>query len=336
MAKPLSERVFPFLAFGLAKYTENVQKYPYPPELLYAQHHLSLAMLTSYPATITEFFELCKKPLEEWWPGKTLPDKVDKRFELLEPSGELGQQAIEYLKTYDLPDGITPQGIQVILDSEQMGGICRNARKAASYDPSGAQNDYVAVRSYVITHPWTTSDKLRRELRDLRHILPQEAEDLYQESSSVGLALLYKGPDQLEPCYWNCRVCGPLYQRDGRLGSIKPGACEKRCPGRHTWQPLDVDDNTRELERGVHLYTHIPGITEMQLYHWLMNEIRPTRPALQEVDLWPGIDRYDLRLTFRGSVWAVDVKDYKDPFSLGEYIKQDPRPPQQNDPWCNE
>ncbi len=336
MAKPLSERVFPFLAFGLAKYTENVQKYPYPPELLYAQHHLSLAMLTSYPATITEFFELCKKPLEEWWPGKTLPDKVDKRFELLEPSGELGQQAIEYLKTYDLPDGITPQGIQVILDSEQMGGICRNARKAASYDPSGAQNDYVAVRSYVITHPWTTSEKLRRELRDLRHILPQEVGDLYQESSSVGLALLYKGPDQLEPCYWNCRVCGPLYQRDGRLGSIKPGACEKRCPGRQTWQPLDVEDNTRVLKRGVHLYTHIPGITEMQLYHWLMNEIRPTRPALQEVDLWPGIDRYDLRLTFRGSVWAVDVKDYKDPFSLGEYIKQDPRPPEQKDPVWNE
>jgi hypothetical protein len=326
VAKPLPEQVFPFLAFGLAKYMENEQKYPYPPELLYAQHHLSLAMLTSYPATITEFFELCKKPLGEWWPGETLPDKFDKRFELLEPNGELGQQVIEYLKTYKLPDSITFQGIQVVLDSELMGNICRDARKAAAYDPTGAQRDYVAVRGYVITHPWTTSEKLRRELRDLLHIRIQDVRELYQDSDSVGPALRYQGADRSKPCYWNCSVCGPLYQRNGRLGSIKPGACEKRCPSKLGWQPLDIEDNTLVLKRGVHLYTCIPGATEIELYRWLADEVRPTLSVLQQVDLWPMIDSYDLRLTFRENVWAVDVKDYKDPFTLGKYIKQDTHP----------
>ena len=73
----------------------------------------------------------------------------------------------------------------------------------------------------------------------------------------------------------------------------------------------------------------------MQLYRWLIDEIIPKQRSLQEVELWPGIDKYDLRLTFRRSIWAVDVKDYKDPFSLGNHIQQDIRPPEQEDPLWN-
>src|SRR5258707_1947252 len=131
MAKLLAKRAFLCLALGLAKYMTSTQKYPYPPELLYAQHHLSLAMLTSYPATITGYFELCKKPLEDWWPG-AIPDKVDKRLALLEPDGDLGQQVIEYLLTaYDLPEDLTLRGIQEFLDRELMGIICGKLRKTA-------------------------------------------------------------------------------------------------------------------------------------------------------------------------------------------------------------
>lgn len=337
MGETLSKRVFTFLALGLAKYTESMQKYPYPPELLYAQHHLSLSMLTSYPATITGFFRLCQKPLEDWWPGD-LPDNVDKRLALLEPDGEceLGQQVIEYLLMYDLPEDITSQGIQEILDRKLMENICRTAWHGASYDPIGAQHEYVAVRSYVISHPWTTSERLRRSLRDLRHIPLNDVGDLYQESSAAGSALCYQEPGQSKAYYWNCSVCGPLYQRNGRLGSIKPGACEKRCPGSQTWQSLDIEDNTWVLKRGVHLSTHIPGFTEIGIYRWLLDEVQPGQLALQQVELWPGIDTYDLRITLRGKVWAVDVKDVKGPFSLGEYIKNDRRSSQHEAPTWDE
>ena len=46
---------------------------------------------------------------------------------------------------------------------------------------------------------------------------------------------------------------------------------------------------------------------------------------LQQVVLWPGVDRYDLLLRFQDGTWAVDVKDYKDPFALGKHIAQDNR-----------
>ena len=72
MTRSLPEEVFPYLAIGLAKYVEGEQKYPYPDELSYALNQLSLAMLTTYPGTITDLFELFEKPLERWWPG-TLP-----------------------------------------------------------------------------------------------------------------------------------------------------------------------------------------------------------------------------------------------------------------------
>ena len=169
MAKPLSELVFPSLAVGLAKYTENKQKYPYPDELLYALHHLSLAMRASFPATITEFFEnYCKRPLDAWWPNKNDLTTIDGRLELLEQDGKLGQQVIDYFITHKnkFLDNISLRDIQEIVDSERMGKIVGKARNAASYDPDGAQREYVAVRSYVITHPWTTTEKLR-ELRTL-------------------------------------------------------------------------------------------------------------------------------------------------------------------------
>lgn len=333
MAKTLAKRVFPSLALGLAKYIQSTQKYPYPVELLYAQHHLSLALLASYPVTITDFFELCKKPLEDWWPGD-LPENVEKRLSLLESDDELEEQMIEYLIACNITDDIDLQDISDISDRKLMGNICKKLRNiAAEFDPDGAQREYAAIRSFVISHPWTTEKQLQRELYGaLRHLSPADVGDLYQNTDALGSELLYQGFGRTEACYWNCRACGPLYQRSGRLGSIQLGVCDKRCPGSQTWQPLAAEDYTRVLKRGVQLSTHIPGLTEMELYHWLQNEVRPRWSALQQVELWPGVDTYDLRLTLRGKVWAVDVKDYKSPFWLGDCIKQDKRPQEQEDP----
>ena len=86
MTRLLSEDVFPYLAIGLAKYVESEQKYPYPDELSYALNQLSLAMLTTYPSTITYLFDLFETPLEQWWPG-TPPPGIDPRFELLYEGG---------------------------------------------------------------------------------------------------------------------------------------------------------------------------------------------------------------------------------------------------------
>jgi hypothetical protein len=323
MVRIIPENVFPYLAIGLAKYTESERKYPYPPELSYAQHQLSIAMLTLYPSTITDLFSLFEKPLEQWWPG-TLPDGIDPQFELLY-EGELDDQVIDFLLAYKLPGEASLQDIQAILDNQLMVNILNTARSAYMTDPVTASSEYAAIRQYVITHPWTSSEEIRQKFRYLRSIKIQDIGALYQDSRSLSTALLYKKSGTKEFRYWNCPLCGPLYQRQSRLGSIKPNACLGRCPGPQGWQDLDPNNTPLVLKRGIHLRTHIPGLTEVQLYQWLTQDVQLNMPKLQQVVLWPGVDRYDLQLKFQDFIWAVDVKDYKDPFVLGRHISQDNR-----------
>ncbi len=323
MPRPLPEDTFPYLAIGLAKYAESKRKYPYPPELFYAQNQLSLTMLTTYPSTITALFDRFEEPLEQWWPG-TLPSGIDPRFQLLY-EGELDEQVVEFLLEYKLPAEATLQEIQVILDNKLMVNILSKAKNAYITDPIGASSDYIAIREFIITHPWTSDEELRRRFRDLHHFTSQEVGVLYQDSRAPGPALLYQRPGTSESHYWTCPLCGPLYQRNNRLGSIKPNACLGRCPGPQGWKELDPANNPRVLKRGIHLRTHLPGVTEIQLYQWLTQDVQPTLPALQKVTLWPGVDCYDLQLQFQQFAWAIDLKDYKDPFVLGRHIAQDNR-----------
>jgi hypothetical protein len=49
-----------------------------------------------------------------------------------------------------------------------------------------------------------------------------------------------------------------------------------------------------------------------------------------DVELWPAFDRYDLRIVFPNrEVWAVDVKDWANPFLLARRVKPIPSDP----PW---
>ena len=46
------------------------------------------------------------------------------------------------------------------------------------------------------------------------------------------------------------------------------------------------------------------------------------RNPLITVEEWPGIDTYDLRLTFAdGTIWAADMKDYRVPEELGKTLE---------------
>ena len=74
-----------------------------------------------------------------------------------------------------------------------------------------------------------------------------------------------------------------------------------------------VSSNAREWVRvksGIQRSTVAPGIAELRLAD------RLTRLGLS-VELWPEFDQYDLLVTFpNGSIWAVDVKDFRYPLAL--------------------
>src|SRR5690348_10180987 len=119
-------------------------------------------MLSAFPTTITDLFELFARPLEQWWPDEKLPTGIDPSFELLY-EGELDEQVVDFLLEYKFPAEATPDDLQIILDNQLMVNILNTARNAAITDPAGAHSEYVAIRKYVITHPWTTNEDLRRQ-----------------------------------------------------------------------------------------------------------------------------------------------------------------------------
>ncbi len=108
------------------------------------------------------------------------------------------------------------------------------------------------------------------------------------------------------------------------------------------------DELVCENERCRRLGRSAPGhrLSPGDDIHWLRPELRrfiaaPGRSELRlakhierlgvEVTLWPAFDAYDLRLVFPdGEAWAVDVKDWADPFRLARSVKPVPSEP----PWA--
>jgi hypothetical protein len=121
--------------------------------------------------------------------------------------------------------------------------------------------------------------------------------------------------------YWMCDYCGPLTEQYGRLRGINAVACGDhrtalsfvhRVPWRH---------GLRRITPGIHARTCLPGLPEMRLFESL-EVLRQQYPSfLIAVRLWPGIDRYDIRLEFvDGSAWAADMKDYRSPGGLVPHL----------------
>jgi len=73
------------------------------------------------------------------------------------------------------------------------------------------------------------------------------------------------------------------------------------------------------LKRGLRRFIAAPGRAELRL----AESLEKLGKSRLKVELWPNFDSYDLRIVFNdGEAWAVDVKDWADPFLLGNKVKQ--------------
>lgn len=83
-------------------------------------------------------------------------------------------------------------------------------------------------------------------------------------------------------------------------------------------EPLELE-NSREmlyrLKEGVHRYTLLPGLAELQLANRLIKKE-------YKVEMYPDVDRYDLAVHESDQVIYFDVKDYRNPYSLAAYFNQ--------------
>lgn len=319
-----SDLLFSMLVVGLEKYARADARYPFPAELQHAMNGLALMMGAHYPKTRRQFLELMNAPLSEWWipHGGEEIEGFDHRFALMY-GDELSDPAEDFiidgkLRVASIAD------LLIVKDNSLMRRFLEQKREAyqlALNDEDAAQieAEYAVVRAFVTENAYTDPQMIRRQLP---YQLQDTVREMYVPATQQHSRLLF------EDSYWHCSQCGVVgVDHEKRRQGIKPDVCDVRCPGKADWEALADNMNLLVLRTGIQRRTLIPGKLELNLYHWLEDEVRVQKPQLIEVRLYPGVDRYDIRLLFAdGEAWAVDVKDYRRATELGAHIAPHPEP----------
>jgi hypothetical protein len=282
--------------------------YPYPQNLQLGYDRVVLGFLLGgkpeqAPSSLPEFYNhWCEKPFEEW--GVEVDTEVDLENALLF-LGEPTELAIELAEAF---------GGSVL--SQQQSKIASTLLQRCQSHSQGVQI-YTKFRRFIIEHPVLSNQAL------------VEAKGLF--GLGVGLA------DLLEECYepapscyrlqgnfYACPYCHALTSVAYEQVIANPD-CNRCPPGRRLKRKVKLSQDVFKLRRGIERFWFYPGRAEIRLYQKLIEL------GLQ-VELYPSCDRYDLRLTFAdGEVWALDLKDYSNPYLLVKHLGDEPIP--SDPPW---
>lgn len=274
---------------------ESEPVFPYPTQLQRGLDRLSVAALhrgAVPPQGVPDLLHWARKPLKTW--PLSLPSiAVSDEDTLLigdHPSSICDAWACAHP---DVEADLTERRLM-----QQVFDIC-----SQSNDTTG----YTAFRMLVISQPVLTALELQQQcIRPELVRLTEQLREIYHPVS-VGWAV-----DQNILC---CALCGNVLIPLVRSGMVcENDTCQRRpvSIGRR----IPIREAPMWLNRGVRRFITAPGRAELRLAQQL-------EMFGVEVELWPMLDRYDVRLTFPdGVVWAVDVKDWANPFLLARSVER--------------
>lgn len=271
---------------------------PYPPDAQRALDGLVLACLRSGarpPAGIPEMIHWCRtRPLRSW-PLDALPaDLFSGGNRLIDPDSGKPTQLCGELEVKGVGNSTGRQYVQLVI-SEAM-SACRAVNSPQSY---------TAFRRLLVTRPVLTEAEW-----------PDISTDLYLDPVQFLIDEIYApvpagagGEGGGVTCARCLTLLTPLVgggwwcERD-RCRHVGPPPLGRRLP-------VDEVGELRQLRRPLRQFVTGPGHAEVELE-------RKLRRLGLTVEMWPGFDAYDLRVTFPDShVWAIDVKDWTHPGFLG-------------------
>lgn len=307
---------FDYLVIGLKEYLDRDKKYPYPDFLCHGMNALSLEMKKSisFPKTMNGFLRLLEEPVKDWCPSRFIPKEFDSDFGLMD-EGSLSEEANDYLAEVLIKKGRIPEYAstiikQLAIDNAKFVRILDNLEDVYNNDNSEqAQQEYLLFRSFLIQNQYTTSSKIRKAFLHTKYISLEEVGELYEEC-------------QENQAYWYCARCGVLTEKYGRLKGIKPSLCGNHHQNQSYVYQIEWETGLLRIKDGIHQRICFPGIPELNLYSALEKLKEQHQDYLQQVKLYPGVDRYDLQLCFSdNAVWAIDFKDVRDPYKLAKNLK---------------
>ena len=293
-------------ASGVVKLTETVKNgnsptLPYPKELQRGLDRLVLNCLRQKqtpPQGIPDLLSWCQRPLAEW--PLELPEEAGTADKLLDrgmPTEICEEWAIA---SPDLEAELTQK--KLLLNAIS---VCKSA---------DAPDSYVAFRRLLIEKPIMTEFELLQQCHE--PVLEKLAEQLQTAYEPAPESAVVGGQ------FHCCSNCGNLMLR-AIAGDLV--CTEERCRTKSLGKPgtqIPQSQGVFWLKRGLRRFVAAPGRAEVRLLEKLEK-----LGKLQQVELWPNFDSYDLRIVFPdGEAWAIDVKDWRNPFLLAKKVREQQPP----------
>lgn len=288
------------IASGVIQLSETVKNgqsvtLPYPRTLQRGLDRLVLKCLNQCqtpPQGVPELLDWCRRPLSKW--PLELPEDAGIADTLLD--GQIPTSICEEwaIASADIEAELTQQ--QLLLNVMQ---VCSSLN---------APEAYVAFRYLLINKPVLTEvELLQRCIDPVLEPLAEQIHTAYEQA-----------PDScaVEGYFYCCAHCDNLMLRTDKGDLI---CVEERCRRKGSAKsdrPLPQKQRVLWLKRGLRRFIAAPGRAELRLAEKL-------EKLSLTVELWPNFDKYDLRIEFPDrEAWAIDVKDWANPFLLAQKVKQ--------------
>jgi hypothetical protein len=295
---------FIYLVTGLHTYLEtNRSRIPY--SLRRALNVVALANPNAFPKTLHAFMRRCHQPLQDWYPLH-VPALFDAAHPILAENrlSEAAQMfCIEVSEMLNIK-AFSEHIPQTALDNLVMVDFRQKLKQHR--DKAAAQQLYVQVRSQLIEHSYFT----QRMYRALPLDVQREIRDFLDDQPEL--------PFETLPV---CSRCGLLERVGDDWQGVKPEYCSDHAENSPTIQWIANERYMLCLKRGVHLRTFLPGQAELTLFRFAEALHDQYPDQLQAVERYPGLDTYDVRLTFADTIWAVDVKDIAAPKNFIQQVQ---------------
>ncbi|CAM4498977.1 hypothetical protein FHS16_005559 [Paenibacillus endophyticus] len=261
--------------------------------------HLMLVKLclehqSPVPSDIPSLVRLLQRPLIEWAVPMPAAIPFPSDAPLYIRNIGITSEAMDFLNDYHSPYESHQREVYQILQ------YCRNAEPQL-------EDIYRKIRTFLSNSNFSiiTGARLHQFARSFHH--PILAEHIFACFEDISNRISH---------FRRCSRCGwTLVWNGSKWQCGQEGLCGK-ITAQEDPQPLEYGgESVFRLKEGVHRYTLTPGLAETGLERRLTNKG-------YEVEMYPDVDRYDLAIRVKDRTYHIDVKDYKNPYSLAMYFNQ--------------
>ena len=307
---PICEDLLRLLSVGLLELIEQGAAHPLrapsPGAWQRAQNQLAAECLergTRPPGDVMEALAFCRRPLHSWGVRFEGTSGMEEST-LLDPELDVPTELCR-----ELAEGLYGPAAEAELNERCMARLREAAQQTCR------QDGYVYLRRYLIEHAVVSDrervmDRFQTELTGFGEVLDTVYEPLPQDAVVGGQVRL-------------CGHCGwTLTQRYRRwqCGDPRCRLLTREFSRGTRILPASRGSSFFRVRPAIRRYVVAPGVYEVRL----AGELAELGLA---VDLWPGFDRYDLRITFpsgarhTGETWGIDVKDWRFPRLLAPRLR---------------